>query len=132
MNNLKQIVYISLLLLIVLTTAGLPVEVHFCGNKFSGVSVFESSHTDCCKSEGKRRKRNCCNEVKVDIKVKDNHLQAALLQVSAPLQPIFTHEYASIWHNNVQQSFEHQVFLNRYPPPLLDDKRHLRLGVLLI
>lgn len=132
MIGLKKILYIPLLLLYLLSIAGVPLEAHFCGDKLSGVSIFETAQKSCCKPSTKRKKINCCNDVKVEFQVKDNHVNASVFALSAPVQSTTPAMFYSIFTYDVEQAKGKRLVFRKYPPPPPSQNRYLQLNVLLI
>jgi hypothetical protein len=78
----KLTLIIALLLSYLGTTAGVNINVHYCGGKIKHVSFFDlKQHQECCGS--KMRSKDCCKDKTTIIKIEDSHQSSFLLK--APL-----------------------------------------------
>ena len=67
--SLKQKLAISLCTFYLVSIIGVALSLHFCGGKLDSISALNAKEVcKYCKSEP-----NCCNNTKIDVKVKDNH-----------------------------------------------------------
>ncbi len=98
--TMKKTALIALLFFYLLSTAGVAVNIHYCGGKIADISVvFESKNK--CKCGSKKMNRNCCKDQKHFFKVKDSHKYSSDLKLSFKnyssqdllLLPVFTQLY---------------------------------------
>jgi hypothetical protein len=53
------------------SSAGVSVNLHYCGGKLKGISLTHSDEAKCCGKK-KMKNKNCCKERSIVYKVKDN------------------------------------------------------------
>jgi len=64
---IQKVSHIILSFLLLLTTTGLTISSHYCGNRLVGVTI-NSEAEPCCDMEGR-----CCQNVTQIVKVNDNY-----------------------------------------------------------
>ncbi|MFI5221971.1 MAG: hypothetical protein ACHQK8_06585 [Bacteroidia bacterium] len=67
---MKRIVTLLLIFFYLVPSIGFSMDLHFCGDKVTGISV-SLLHTDKCKC-GKKAAAKCCKEVQVTVKISDS------------------------------------------------------------
>jgi len=113
---MKKHIAILLAFFYLLFSTGLVVNTHFCGDKFSGISFFQTSKSCCCGKEMK--KKNCCKAEISNLKISDTHQSSQNLRIS-PLNyfflstPIFA--YNSLLINKIEKK-EVIIFADSSPP----------------
>ena len=129
---MKRLTVILLLFCYMIPAVGLSVTVHYCGGKFTSISVLASDNPKCACGK-KAIKKHCCKDETTIFKIKDTQ------NLSKTLTPSFSQKFLFLPH-----SF--QVNNHRFPevslvstipflhPPPLQKSRSLFLlhGVFLI
>lgn len=115
--KMKRHIAILLSCFYLLFSTGLVVNVHFCGDKFSGISFFKSGKGCCCGKEMK--KKNCCKEEISTLKISDTHqssenLRISSLKLSASIIGIFV---PNVLLMNTLTEEQTLIFADSSPPP---------------
>ncbi len=69
-NTMKKAFLILFCFIYSLSSAGVAVNLHYCGSKFVNASFTHSNERNCCRV--KMKKKNCCKEKSVFYKVQSN------------------------------------------------------------
>ena len=127
---MKKAGILLFLLCYLFTAAGFSINLHYCGGKVKSVSLFHTDERNCCGN--KMKKKDCCKEKNVSVKINDNQSHSPALQIPGPqfTTLIFVAPVNSIFTN---VTFVSQIIpLNHAPPDLFQAPPYLKNGVLLI
>ena len=114
-------------------SVGATLHLHYCDGKFVGISLFDTSNDVCtqCGMEKHIDENNCCKDVKVTMKISDNHFSATTYFFSkncfgitfTSIHPDTSHKSNSISVSNSNNSSPP----HGYSIPLFIQFRNLRI-----
>ena len=108
---LKRAAAILLSVLYLVTASGFALNLHFCGDSITAVSINAAAKAPAGCADG----MGCCSNKHLVVKVKDAHLaQAPSLQAKLPVLAVapLVHPYFSV---NFNPAFS-DGFINKHPP----------------
>ena len=68
-NTLKKLLSILFCFIYLVSSAGINLNLHYCGGKVKSISLFHTDEKDCCGT--KMKNPNCCKDKSVVYKVKE-------------------------------------------------------------
>ncbi len=129
-----KIVSVVLALLVLLSTASIAMEKHFCGDVLIDVAIF--SHPDSCGMEMSTAalnsdKKSCCKDVVEIVKGQDQLKKGSFEDYSLDQHVFVTaliYSYSHLFEDLTPQAIRHQD----YSPPHLIADIHVRNQVFII
>ena len=103
---LKRIAHISLIMLLLLSTSGITVYKHYCGNTLMGSSIVLKPK-GCCKPQCK-----CCHDETKYLKITDTfESQKASLNLQADFTKLFNNlKFATPWLSSTFENSSNSIF----------------------
>ncbi|MFM6954364.1 MAG: HYC_CC_PP family protein [Sphingobacteriaceae bacterium] len=101
--------------LYLLSTLGLAVNVHYCGNKLAQVQFQSREIRNCC-SEKAEKTAGCCKNQLVNFKIKDQHLSGGSVEMPTLVEVVLP---SSLVYTKTSYLFntEKYTFFLQKPPP---------------
>jgi hypothetical protein len=84
----KNLTHISVILLLLISTIGMPISNHYCGSKLVSVSI--SNKVDHCSNRMKKC-RHCCKDISHFYKIQNEYVTGEI----AHINPIFSLSFLS-------------------------------------
>lgn len=123
----RRLSHILIMITLILATAGVTVTKHYCGNRLVNTSL-ESEPKSCCGEHC-----NCCHNEAFSIKVTDEYVSSAHLQV--PDTNVFSLDWAVfpflLSFTAIQASDHSEEYSSYTSPPLIADNPSAMLQVFL-
>jgi len=77
----KKAIVLILLVIYASTTIGATIQLHYCMNQFSNLSLTHSSNEEKCSKCGMTENKNgCCHDKKIQFKVKLDQQKTGVIQ----------------------------------------------------
>ena len=144
LNNTYRLIAFSLALLMLVTSLGLTVDMHFCGGHLKSFNLFgkakgcyemtEASNVETCSNDQMNmeqnddcsiQKKNCCDNKTLDFQFdQDQQVQTVDLSISQPLQQFITAYVAVFFFNDFQIESDKTSFAH-YKSPLIARDFHV-------
>ena len=118
---MKPILSILLALIYLATSSGLALQVHYCMDEVSGVSLSQADDNSCGYCGMEKNSNNCCKDETKLVKLDDAHklLGSAYLKHPAPASvKSGVYPYQPISYSNISLS----SLNNAHAPPVKPDR----------
>jgi hypothetical protein len=129
----KSFGIIVMTLFYLFASCGVYISMHYCGGKLKSLSFMSYNTDDGCCCGMKDKRKDCCKQKAIYIKIKDNQKSVDTLKPPHSLEKFI---YAGIFSLNLNYSISipktPKSFYHKPPPLISSEGLYLSHGVLLI
>lgn len=119
---LKRLTHIIAVLLLMISTIGVPISSHYCGAKLVSVSISHEVKS-CCK--GMRKCSGCCKNESHFYKIQNEYTQGEILQINPDSHLSFLSDLFCLYPNitgfegNIDSiTIQYKPYISHYHEPI--------------
>ena len=119
---LKRLTHIIAVLLLMISTIGVPISSHYCGAKLVSVSIIHEVKS-CCK--GMRKCSGCCKNESHFYKIQNEYTQGEILQINPDFHLSFLSDLFYLYPNiiglegNIDSiTIQYKPYISHYHEPV--------------
>ena len=125
---MKKLIHIGLALLLLISTTGVSISKHYCGNILHDVSI--SAQADSC-GDGMEMPVDCCKDITNHFLVEDDFQSPpTVLNLDPPIALVNSIAYIFIPQYHIEKA--ENPWLSEKPPSLFEPEIYLRVHSFLI
>ena len=126
---MKKLTHFGLALLLLVSTTGVSISKHYCGDMLRNVSLY--SEVDSC-GDGMEMPVDCCKDITNHFSVEDDfHFQQTILNLDPPVTLVNFIAYLFVPRFYIEKENENS-WLTQKPPSLFEPEIYIRVHSFLI
>jgi hypothetical protein len=116
-GNMKAVAIITWISLYLITSTGLPISLHMCGDRIADISMLSFGNDSPCKCKGGKMSKGCCTTDIISLEAADHEMPCAFSIIKSIRHIIYETTWKTVY--NVSETLHTWEATNSYetPPP---------------